>query len=65
MKTPAIGIDFGSSQLSVAIWQNGRVEVIADEEGVKTEPCFVAFTEEGVLVGEEAEKQVKNICRLE
>jgi molecular chaperone DnaK (HSP70) len=58
MKTPAIGIDFGSSQLSAAVCQDGRVDIFADENGSKKVPSFVGFTEEGVLIGAAAESQV-------
>lgn len=58
MKTPAIGIDFGSSHLSAAVLQDGRVDLIQDELGAKTVPNLVAFTRNGVLFGEDAEKQV-------
>eukprot|EP00667_Euglena_gracilis_P023040 EG_transcript_25909 len=58
---PAIGIDFGAGYACVAVWQNDRPEVIANEQGNRTTPCCVAFTDIEQLVGETAFNQlVKN-----
>eukprot|EP00668_Euglena_longa_P032264 GGOE01041568.1.p1 GENE.GGOE01041568.1~~GGOE01041568.1.p1 ORF type:complete len:567 (-),score=161.33 GGOE01041568.1:448-2127(-) len=58
---PTIGIDFGTSYACVAVWQNDRAEVITNEQGNRTTPCCVAYTDIEQLVGEPAFNQlVKN-----
>ncbi|XP_059491017.1 putative heat shock 70 kDa protein 7 [Neocloeon triangulifer] len=64
MKTPAVGIDFGSSQLSAAVLQNGRVEVISDDSGAKTIPSIVAFTEDAILAAINPRNTISDIKRL-
>lgn len=53
----AIGIDLGTSTSCVAIWRQGRVDVITNEEGQRTTPSYVAFTETERLIGESARNQ--------
>ena len=54
-KKPSIGIDLGTTYSCVAVFQQGRVEVIANGQGSRITPSVVAFTERGRIVGEGAE----------
>ena len=54
----AIGIDLGTTFSCIAVLRNNKVEIIPNEEGENTTPSVVAFTDEGVLVGEQTLNQL-------
>ncbi|KAL2341043.1 hypothetical protein Fmac_008983 [Flemingia macrophylla] len=56
-KGKAIGIDLGTTYSCVAVWQHNRVEVIPNDQGNRTTPSYVAFTETQRLFGDAAMNQ--------
>ena len=58
MSAPCLGLDLGNTSGSCAVFRQGGIDVVPNEQGSRTTPAVIAFTDVETLLGEPAKAQV-------